>query len=422
MATFPAVIVEIGFSAGADTGTSLTFDDVARGLFDTGTFAADVLWTDVTAYVLGFSTNRGSSRTQGPALQYDAGTASITLDNSDRRFDPTNLSGPYVSGGATQVTPMRAMRIRATWAGSTYDIWRGTADSWQIDYRPPNYSSVVVSGTDAFKVLAAYDRAAGGSVGAGETSGVRVGRILDSVVWSASDRIVDVGETTLQATTLDGNALSELQLVADTEIGELYIDGAGRVVFRGRHGIAEDARSNTSQATFGDGAGELPYADVTPDYDDTSLANYALITRVGGTEQTASDTTSRTTYLTHTYTRSDLIMQTDTEALSYAGYIVYVGKDPEFRFSELLVKPLRDSTNLFPQVLGREIGDRVTVKRRPPGGGSAISRDVFIRGIAHTVTPDTWQTQYQLQSATRYSFLVLDSANLGTFDSNALGY
>jgi hypothetical protein len=34
-------------------------------------------------------------------------------------------------------------------------------------------------------------------------------------------------------------------------------------------------------------------------------------------------------------------------------------------------------------MLGRDFGDRITVKRRPPGGGSAIVRDCFVRGIEH---------------------------------------
>ena len=64
-------------------------------------------WTDVTQWAKhGITTRRGSSRVESPIIRYEAGTAVVQLDNSDRRFDPTNLSGPYVSGGKTLVSCM----------------------------------------------------------------------------------------------------------------------------------------------------------------------------------------------------------------------------------------------------------------------------------------------------------------------------
>jgi hypothetical protein len=422
--TMPIPILEIGFSGGATTSTYLALNDADRGLLGTGTLAGGAVWTDVTAYATtAFTTKRGVSRLDGPLLRYEAGTGSAVLNNSDRRFDPTNLSGPYVAAGATQVTPMRAVRFRATWAGTTYDVLRGFADSWPITYQAPSYSETTLNYTDAFKVLASYDRTASAPVGAGEDSGARVTRVLNSVGWPATDRAVAVGNTTLQATTLSGTALAELQLVADTEIGDLYVDGAGRVVFRNRQALISDARSSTSQATFGDGGGaELPYTDVTPDYDDTQLANLVQAARVGGAVQTVQDTTSAAVYLTHTGpNRSDLLMQTDAAALSWAQYVLYQSTNPEYRFSQIVVNPLRSPATLYPQVLGREIGDRITLIRRPPGGGT-ITRDVFIRGIEHAVTPATWLTTWTLQSATKYAFLTLNNSTLGELDSNAIAF
>jgi hypothetical protein len=171
-----------------------------------------------------------------------------------------------------------------------------------------------------------------------------------------------------------------------------------------------------------DSGSELPFDGVTLEYDDETLVNLVRIAREGGTQQTAQDATSQTKYLVHTHERTDLLMQTDTAALDYANFVLFQSKDAELRFSELVVNPLRDETNLFPQVLGRDIGDRITVKLTPPGGGSRISRDVFIRGIEHEITPDTWRTRWTLQSATKYDFLVLDHATLGKLDSHALSY
>lgn len=418
----PTVTVELGFTVGAAVGTYLLLDDPARGLLDTATLAPDAVWTDVTAYVRSFTTSRQSSRTMGPYARYEAGTFTVVLDNSDRRFDPANLDGPYVAAGATQVTPMRAARIRAAWAGTTYDVVRGFADSWQITYSPPSYSEVTLTCSDGFKVLTNYTRVAVAPVGAGEDSGARVARVLTSAGWPAADRVVNTGSSTLQATDLSGAALAELQLVADTELGDLYIDGAGRVVFRSRHAVLTDARSVTAQAVFGPGGGEHRYVTAVPDYDDTQLVNLVTAARVGGAVQTAQDTASQAVYLTRTLDRSDLLLQTDSEAAAWAGYLLYQSKDPELRFSSLVINPRTATADLYPQVLARQMGDRVTVKVTPPGGGAQIVRDVFIRGIEHAAAPLWWQTTWTLGSATKYSFMILDSPTLGALDGNALSY
>lgn len=422
---FPTVIFEVGFTAGATTSNYLHLDDTARGILDTNTLAPDSVLVDVGADLMSLTTTRGSNRVEDPVVRYEAGTCTAVLRDLERDYDPNNLAGPYVAAGVTQVTPMRVIQIRATYNSTTYGVWRGFADSWIHTYGKPNYAAATVTATDGFKVLAAKERAAVAGVGAGEDSGARVGRILNSANWSTSDRMISTGDTTLQATILADNVLAELQLVADTEIGELYMDEAGRVFFRNRQAVVEDTRSNTSQATFGDGGGsELPYEDITPSYDDDQLFNEIRISRAGGSEQTSSDSTSIQQYLTHTHERSDLLMQTDPAAADYAGYVLHQSKDPEYRFEQLVINPRRDPDNLFPQVLTRRIGDRITVKRRPPGGGSVISRDVLIRGIQHEVDfqAPSWRTRWTLQSATRLSFLILDNATLGQLDNNALGF
>src|SRR5262249_50235111 len=277
-------------------------------------------------------------RIESPIIRYEPGTATIVLDNSDRRFDPANLAGPYVAAGVTQVTPMRAVRVTATYAGVTYNIWRGFADEWRISYADPSWAQVVLTATDAFKVIANFDRTAGAPVGGGEDTGTRINRILDSISWSATDRNVDAGgasgSMTLQATTLADNSLAEMRLSAESDLGELYIDEAGRVFFRSRAHIFTNFRSVSAQATFGDGGGaELPYESVEVAYDDASFINRALIARVGGTQQQVDDTASQAVYLIRTVRRTDLLMQTDQDAASWAGYVVRLAGQPELRFA-----------------------------------------------------------------------------------------
>ncbi|AGL13885.1 LamG-like jellyroll fold domain-containing protein [Actinoplanes sp. N902-109] len=423
----PQVLIDVGFT-GPSLGAGLVLGDSARGILGTGTLAGDSnAWVDVSAWVRSWSCRRGASTGNDPLPRYEAGTATIELNNADRRFDPLNLAGPYVVAGESQVAPMVRVRIRAVWNGITYPLFFGYADQWQINYQGQSWSTVVLTATDATKIFASYDRSAQSvAVGDGELSGARINRILDLAAWPAEDRAVAAGDTAVQATTHDGNTLSELQLVQDTEMGDLYLDPRGKVVFRSRHSILTEPRSSTSQATFGDNgdpATELPYADVTVDTDDNGMVNLVSITRAGAdTEVTAQDAASRQRYLTKSYVRTDLLLRTQAEALSYAHRVLYQASKPSVRFARLtLINPAVGLENrLWPVMLIRELADRITVIRRPPGGGM-LQRDVIVRGIEHSSDGATWTTALTLQDARKYDYFIVGDPVFGVLGANAIG-
>ena len=428
LATLPTLVADIMFTA-TPGNTVLHLDDPTRGLLDTGTLGGPNDGADVAEYVRDVSIQRGDSRFDGIYYRSEAGTCSVTLDNRDRRFDPTNVAGPYVASGVTQVTPMRGFRLRARWNGVTYDLWRGFADSWTLTYPGFGESDAVcvLTGTDATKVIANYDGLEQAAAGSGERTDQRIDRVLDNAGWPEADRALGTGLTTCQATTLAQNAWTEILLAADTEVGEILIDETGKVAFRSRSEVVTDSRSITSQATFSDDGVDLPYADVVLEYDDTQLVNEAHIARDGGTSQTHSDTGSQLLYLKRTFTRTDLIHETDAESALYAQYVVSLHAEPELRFASITIDPQTDPTNLWPQALGRRIGDRITIKFTPPdtsttGSPATIERDVFIRGINHEIGAASWRTTFALADVTSFSMFVLDSATNGVLDTSTLGF
>lgn len=308
---------------------------------------------------------------------------------------------------------------------SEHDLFTGYVDSWDIEWTGPNSSVVTVPCTDAFKIFSNYDRVGGSAVGSAENSGARINRILNGIGWPAGKRKIDTGDVALQSTTLEGNALEEMQLVADTEVGELYVDGSGNVVYRRRSAITTDTRSTDSNALFGDGGGsELPYQDLKFVNDDTQFANRVIITREGSsTPQVADDPASQQEFLVKTFERSGLIMTDDTAALNYAQYILSLSAQPELRFTDLEIMPQHDEERLFPQVLNRLIGDRITVRRRPPGGGDMVEQDCFIRGIEHEIEPGRWVTRWVLQSTAKGGgFFIIGHPTMGRLDNNPLGF
>ena len=437
---WPQLILEGGFTPGApDQAGAFILDDATFGLLDTGTLGESVTWTDLSRWIRSGSVARPANRQQGPLWTYQQGAASVVLNNADGRFDPDNLSGPYTGGGETELNAMVPVRVRAMWDGTSYPLFSGFADSW-IPEDGTNYGNryaqATVSASDGQKVLNGITLAAVVvAVGSGETTGARITRILNGAQWytGTSQRSVDTGISTVQGTQLGDTAWNLMQAAADAEIGELYLDGSGVLVFRNRHAILTDTRSNTPQAVFGDSIGtaetagtEQAYYQVSRARDDTTFANDIQATRVNGTLQEVQDAASVAKYLfPRTYANSNLILQDDTTANQWAQWVLYVAKSDEDRFDQLILYPLRDPANLWPQALGREIGDRIQVWRRPPGVASPVTKDCFIRGIQHQwdVSANTWATTWTLQSADKYgSFLTLDNPALGQLDVNALAF
>jgi hypothetical protein len=425
--SLPEIHVDVGFTS-AGTSNVFTVGHPTLGQVGNVPIGDPDIWTDVTAYVRKWSVKRGAGKGDDPTLRFDPGTASIEFNDGDRRFDPENLSGPYVVAGVTQLVPMRRVRIRAVWSGVTYPIFYGYANDWIPDYQGNSWTYTTLPATDGTVLLNRVNRDAVAPVGAGEDSGARATRILDDVSWPAADRVVATGDTTLQATTLAGPALTELQLVQDTEQGEFYLDSQGRAVFRNRQALLDDARSNTSQATFGDGGyaatGEIPYADVIQSTPGDTLVNSIDASMAGGTEQHVEDAVSVAQYGSQSHTRDDLLMQTDDGALQWANWLKYQYSQPARRFARMdFNTPSPEVAAAFwPAMLGRDFGDRITVKRRPAGGGSTIARDCFVRGIEHESDGAAWTSAFILQGADRYSFFVVGDPILGRVGLNAVAY
>lgn len=183
--------------------------------------------TDISAFVMAAEWSTGATNPRDAWLVADAGAARVTLDNRDGRFDPDNTASPY----SPYVRPNRRVRISVVWRGLTHTVWTGTADAWDV-VEEGRISTVVLSASDAVKVLARAKLADTAPSGAGETGSARVGRILDAVSWPAADRDVSPGGLPMQAVTLSGEAWRLLADVTRDQLGELVVDAEGRVRWR----------------------------------------------------------------------------------------------------------------------------------------------------------------------------------------------
>jgi hypothetical protein len=362
----------------------------------------------VTDFLIEANPKRGR---QFELNRIEAGTCQLKLDNSDRRFDPTNASSTYYPN----VLPERKARLSVTVGGQTWYLFTGYVERWPIAWDQPNYSEIEVELSDAFEPmsLAEID-----GVFPQERTGARINRVLDLIGWPAADRAVDAGLSFVQAVTIpaDGStlALGHMQDVADTELGSFFIDGRGFAVFYDRaHRLK--APYTTPRATFDDQANEsatvFNFTDLKPAEDKDLIANDWRVTRTGGVQQVAADQSSQAIYFKRTQTRSPLF-PTDAESLDQARFLLSQYKNPSVRIAGLDYDLLPTTTVIF-----WELGDRMTIKATPPavpGGGSGrLIQDVCVEHIEHKITTDLWQILFELSPASTTTYWVLGDSVAG---------
>jgi hypothetical protein len=221
----PQTKVFIAFDLTAAGGSYFTLDDTTKGVLNSVYFLGGEILTDVTQYVASVSTNRGKSREQD---RYTAGNLSVTLHNESRIFDPFNSEGIF----AGQVLPRKAIAVET----NGVRMFTGIIDDWDFTYDISGKAFANVSAVDGFLILAAAELDA--FTATSQLSSDRVSAILNrpEVNWPSGQRQIATGLTTLVADVVEENtnALSYLQLVEETENGQLFINKSGQVTFKNR--------------------------------------------------------------------------------------------------------------------------------------------------------------------------------------------
>ena len=402
----PTITTEIRFTAGASS-TGFELGTAILGLSTLGTATS---YTDVSADVRSITTNRGKQRELD---EYAAGTCSVVLDNRDRDYDPLYTSSPYYVDGATQVKAGRWMRVKATHptTGTVYDIWKGTIREWDFSYSFPNEATATPRGTDFLEDLSQTNVTT-------TTTAALSGTVFAEILNAASvlPRDLDAGQGTMAAQTLTATpALTALQTVTKSEGGPtaaVYCDEAGDVAFEDRNSLSTNTRSNTSQATFGTSA--LPVDEVEMEYGSSLVKNSISLTRNGGTAQTAESTTSQDDYGIRSFTLTGLYNNTDSDVQDLANLYLAASEDAELRIRRITLNP-RMNADLMTQALSRKIRDRITVSYEPPPGGTTVTQEMFISGIAHDFSAQVMRTTFTLESTTgRSPWWTLGTGALGT--------
>jgi hypothetical protein len=387
----PATLsVKINLSGGASFGNPFILNTSQLGFAELA--SAIPVIVDVSAQTTNISTRRGRNLLQD---NYESGQATIRVVDPNGDFNPQNTSSPYY--GLLQ--PLRKIQASAIYGGVTYGLFGGYITEYRYTYptgQEVGYVTFICY--DAFRLMynSNVTTVTGGT--AGQTTAQRVQSILSMIAWPAAFTSIGTGTTTCVADPgTTRTVLEAIQTAEFTEQGAFYINENGVATFKGRQFVV-DAQA-ASPTVFNQTGTGINYAGITFALDDKTIVNKATVTRIGGTAQSYSDAASIAQYFTRSITATDMLMQTDANALALATAYVDSRKETSIRIETITLDLVTPNYSAGVEAgLSLEFFDTVDITNEQPGG-STIQKKLQIQGIAHTITPNTWVTTFATQEA-----------------------
>ena len=411
----PAQInVSLNFSSGATFGNPFTIGDPVNGVLGIGILSdqtTPALVVDLTDITRQITIRRGRNITRDT---YEAGTAIIRVYDNNGDFNPQNPSSPYYG----QLTPLRKLRISAAYAGTTYYLFSGYTTDYTYSYdQAEQVGYVDISAADAFRLfnLAAVTAITGQS--AGQDTGTRINKILDTVDFPNGMRSIDTGNSNTQADPATSRtSLAAIQNVEVSEQGAFYITPEGNAIFKNRYNTI--ASAGGTPIAFNQ-TGDIPYKNLVFAFDDKLIVNQANVTRIGGTTQTYIDADSVATYFPHSITYTDLVVDTDTEAANIAAIYVATRSTTTIRIDQMTID-LLDTAVPTGTILGMDYFDNVNISNVQPDG-STITKNLQVQGVAWDITPNRMLATFTTLEPITDGFIIGNST-YGVLGDDILSY
>lgn len=196
---------------------------------------------------------------------------------------------------------------------------------------------------------------------AAESAGDRIAALAANPLWSTAG--IAASDLTTAPVMFAGQvALDAIVTAAQSErpFGVFFFDDQGNPDYVGWN---DDTVTNVA-AVFGDLGGELRYQDIDLTYDD-ELYNQVVTSREEGANQTVSDLASQDQFYVRGIEETGLAVNTDTDAARVGQAILDNFSNPMFRVESITVNGAQPG--VLTQILTREIGDVVRVRRRGEG-------------------------------------------------------
>lgn len=376
------IAVSFDFSSGATFGYPFTIGSEKYGVLGVSQLAASspaAPIVDLTDQTYQITIERGRNVQQD---QYIAGTAVVRVLDPNSYFNPQNTSSPYYG----YLTPLRKLRISATTDAGQSFLFSGYTTEYRYHY-PINQETAYVDiyCSDAFRLFQLSQVQTVADSGAGQTTGTRIGKLLDAVSFPTNMRTLDDGDSLCQAdpATLR-TSLAALKNVEFSEQGAFYIDTNGTAIFKSRHNVQKSIAGTPIE--FNQTTG-IPYANLVFAFDDKLIINQASIQRIGGTAQFYENTASAIRYFPHQYSVQDLVIDTDAAAANIAAEFVSTRAETTIRIDAMKIN-LLDPAVPTDTIIGLDYFDVCSITNVQPDG-STIHKTLQCQGLKWEITPQS---------------------------------
>jgi len=396
---------------------SVDFDLGNQGIFTLGISlldGSDVLgstasanWSTIpTSDIRKMSIRRGRTR-EDQANQ--PGALSLTLENYTSQYDPDNSSNSYAWSGYSVLTKGMGVRVRATWSGTDYVIYRGYLEQLETDISLDPV--VVMQFTDALAKIGSYTVATISSAYAGDTTATRVGRILDAAGWSASLRSL-TGSRTMKSTTYGATALALSEEANNCEYGRFYADRQGNLTLIPYESLLTTPYRFTlsdSRAT-----GTIEYDSISTNPGAKYLVNSVTLVQDNSTSQTATNAGSVIRYGT---AQKSITAPLSDNSVAATLAQIYADKNalPATRVDHIEFDALGIST-LWASLLQTDLGDNVNVERTTIDARNRTFTSI-VEAMNLDITPFSWRVGLDLSPSARTGLFILGTSTLGGSDT-----
>ena len=407
----PSVSVQFDFSNSPTFGYTFTIGDPNHGIIgvDTlGDVASDIV--DISDQVGKISIRRGYNLLQD---QFQAGTATIRVYDPTGKWNPQNTSSVYYG----KLLPLRKIRVTA----NTKFLFSGYTTAYNYTYpKDQDIGFVDIECSDAFRLFNMANVTTVTGAVAGETTGSRIDKILNTVSWPTSMRSIATGNTTVAADpATTRTSLSAIKNIEFSDQGAFYVSPTGNAVFLNRKAIIQKSGVNpTSFANDGTGIG---YKNIVFNFDDKLIINQANVTRSGGTLQNAYNSTSIAKYFPHSINFTDILVQTDADALDIARTYVATRAETTIRFDAMTLDlSTPDYAAGIAAAIGLDFFDTVAIKNVGQDG-TIIQKTLQCMGFNHEITPNSFLTTITTSEPIVDGFLI-GSSLYGIIGTSVMTY
>lgn len=416
MALPAQIAVTFDFSSGATFGAGFVIGSTNNGVIGVNTFgSSDVVipTVDLTPNVYSISIRRGRNVMKDT---YEAGTATVRVLDPQGFFNPQSTTSPYYP----YLVPLRKIRIAATTSTTSKFLFSGYVNDYKY-YFPQGQETAYVDivCTDGFRLLQMANINTVADTAAGQTTGTRVGKILNDVQWPVSMRSIATGDATCVADpATNRTTLEAIKNIEFSEgLGAFYMAPNGTAVFKSRSQVTKTL-ANTATA-FNQTTG-IPYRSVKYAFDDKLIINDVRFTRVGGTAQNVYSQASIDRYFPHSLTQENLVAETDAQVLGAAQNYVNTRKETTIRIDEMTVD-LLDPAVPTNTMISLDYFDNLDITN-VTDSGSTINKTLQAQGFAWDITPNKMTVTVTTLEPIIDGFIIGNTAGYGTIGVSTLSY